>query len=228
MPSTSSSSCKRRRSFASSSIIATSILLSQSQQASGLVQLAIPQLRGCASSTRLDVTTSAADLDTLLSQRVRGLDNNNDGEGYFGMEVDGDASFPDWAEVYGLSGTINPSTLPSSSSSSPIPSKLGRTKQGKMKRMSVMPRKANRSAKVNSRSSTMPGYSMGSRKQQLSAESYTLVQNNTARKTSAKDRQASIASRKKASGERMYKRSSSVPDSLVQFANELHKVRRAV
>jgi hypothetical protein len=76
-----------------------------------------------------------------------------------------------------------------------------------------------------SRSSTMPGYSIPSNKQQANAKALTWLEDQTGDDMSALQTPAVQRKRKRASGDAMYQASSSVPDSLMQFAKELHQVR---
>jgi hypothetical protein len=76
-----------------------------------------------------------------------------------------------------------------------------------------------------SRSSTMPGYSIPSNNQQAHAKSLTWLEDQTGDDMSALQTLAVQRKRKSASGDAMYQASSSVPDSLMQFAKELHQVR---
>jgi RNA polymerase sigma factor (sigma-70 family) len=76
-----------------------------------------------------------------------------------------------------------------------------------------------------SRSSTMPGFaSMDTEKQRAFRDSVRLIEERSGRKyidTPEKKQQ-----RRKMNGEAMYKNSPSVPDSLVQFASEIHQEER--
>jgi RNA polymerase nonessential primary-like sigma factor len=76
-----------------------------------------------------------------------------------------------------------------------------------------------------SRSSTMPGFSsINTEKQRAFRDSVRLVEERSGRKfidTTEKKQQ-----RRKINGETMYKNSPSVPDSLVQFATEIHQEER--
>lgn len=83
--------------------------------------------------------------------------------------------------------------------------------------------KRNKSTK--SRSSTMPGYSIPTNKQQANAKALIWLEDQTGEDMSALNTPAVQRKRKQASGDAMYQASSSVPDSLMQFAKELHQVR---
>jgi RNA polymerase primary sigma factor len=80
---------------------------------------------------------------------------------------------------------------------------------------------------TRSRSSTMPGLSGGGAKsdRQLAyRDGVRLVEQRTGKKI--KETSESKAKRKTTNGETMYKTSACVPDSMVQFANEIHQIDR--
>lgn len=82
------------------------------------------------------------------------------------------------------------------------------------KRSSTLPRK--------SRSSTMPGYAVPTKNQSSQAQQIQQIEDLT-----GKDLSKTLPRKKKSaqeSGEAMYSASMSVPDSLMQFARELHQV----
>eukprot|EP00977_Amphora_coffeiformis_P024077 scaffold15034_cov181-Amphora_coffeaeformis.AAC.9 len=74
------------------------------------------------------------------------------------------------------------------------------------------------------RSSTMPGFAAESGRQRARREALRLVEKNTGRKIveTTKIRKK----RRKENGEAMYRNSASVPDSMVQFADEIHNEDR--
>lgn len=72
----------------------------------------------------------------------------------------------------------------------------------------------------------MPGYSIPSNKQQANAKALTWLEDQTGDDMSALQTPAVQRKRKRASGDAMYQASSSVPDSLMQFAKELHQEER--
>lgn len=78
---------------------------------------------------------------------------------------------------------------------------------------------------TRSRSSTMPGLSGGKSDRQLAyRDGVRLVEQRTGKKM--KETSESKAKRKTTNGETMYKTSACVPDSMVQFANEIHQIDR--
>jgi RNA polymerase primary sigma factor len=80
---------------------------------------------------------------------------------------------------------------------------------------------------TRSRSSTMPGLSGGgaqSSRQLAYRDGVRLVEQQTGKKI--KETPESKAKRKTSNGETMYKTSACVPDSMVQFANEIHQIDR--
>ena len=82
----------------------------------------------------------------------------------------------------------------------------------------------------NRQMSTMPGFQNGGAftgRQRAFRDGIKLVEERTGKKLSAiVDTPEERKKRRQLSGEAMYKTSASVPDSLVQFANEIHKVDR--
>lgn len=74
------------------------------------------------------------------------------------------------------------------------------------------------------RSSTMPGFKGDTDNQRAYREGIRLVEHRTGRKVVETPQER--AKRRKKSGETMYKTSASVPDSLIQFASEVHSVDR--
>jgi hypothetical protein len=81
-----------------------------------------------------------------------------------------------------------------------------------------------------SRSSTMPGYSVKSRKQQQQQQRSidpTGWSFDEARRTASRDEIDDLTPKRKSnkSKDAMYQLSYNVPDSLVQFSKELHQVR---
>jgi len=103
-------------------------------------------------------------------------------------------------------------TLPSASS----------VKQGEVSSSNVQ----NSSAQTKSRSSTMPGFMNRAKSDRQIAyeEGIRLLEQQSGKKVvvSAKDKKM----RRAAQGEQMYKSSASVPDSLVDFASEIHDIDR--
>jgi RNA polymerase primary sigma factor len=79
---------------------------------------------------------------------------------------------------------------------------------------------------TRSRSSTMPGLSGGARsdKQLAYRDGVRLVEQRTGKKV--KETSESKMKRKATNGESMYKTSACVPESMVQFANEIHQIDR--
>jgi RNA polymerase primary sigma factor len=79
---------------------------------------------------------------------------------------------------------------------------------------------------TRSRSSTMPGLSGGSRSDRQLAyrDGVRIVEERTGKKI--KETSEFKAKRKATNGESMYKTSACVPDSMVQFANEIHQIDR--
>lgn len=76
-----------------------------------------------------------------------------------------------------------------------------------------------------SRSSTMPGFaSINTKKQRAFRDGVRLIEENTGRKYI--DTPEAKRLRRKVNGEIMYKNSPSVPDSLLQFATEIHQEER--
>ena len=75
-----------------------------------------------------------------------------------------------------------------------------------------------------SRSSTMPGFAAESGRQRARREALRLVEKNTGRKIS--ETASTRKKRRKENGEAMYRSSASVPDSMVQFADEIHNEDR--
>jgi hypothetical protein len=73
-----------------------------------------------------------------------------------------------------------------------------------------------------SRSSTMPGFSERSSRQQAFEDGIKLMEMQSGKQFT--ETAEAKKKRKKHSSERMYKTSASVPDSLVTFANEIHLV----
>lgn len=94
--------------------------------------------------------------------------------------------------------------------------------RGKRRRTAL--KSALKSTEGRKRSSTMPGFAVESGRQRAYREAVRLVEKNTGKKIvdSAKARK----SRKKENGEAMYRNSNSVPDSMVQFADEIHQEDR--
>lgn len=84
--------------------------------------------------------------------------------------------------------------------------------------------KSTKSANTRNRSSTMPGFSADSNNQKAHRDGVRLVERRTGRKVvdTPQDKQK----RKKANGEAMYLSSTSVPDSMIQFAGEIHREER--
>ena len=82
------------------------------------------------------------------------------------------------------------------------------------------------SSNTKSRSSTMPGYSIPSKNQQSLSRGLKRLEDQTGQDLSALRTTAVQRKRSSVSGDAMYQASSSVPDSLVQFARELHQVER--
>jgi hypothetical protein len=77
--------------------------------------------------------------------------------------------------------------------------------------------------------STMPGFQTGSLtgRQKAFRDGIKMVERNTGKKISAAlNTPEQVSKRRQMNGEAMYKTSASVPDSLVRFANEIHKVDR--
>ena len=79
---------------------------------------------------------------------------------------------------------------------------------------------------TKSRSSTMPGYSIPSKNQQSLSRGLKRLEDQTGHDLSALRTKAVQRKRSSVSVDAMYQASSSVPDSLVQFARELHQVER--
>ena len=79
---------------------------------------------------------------------------------------------------------------------------------------------------TKSRSSTMPGYSIPSKNQQSLSRGLKRLEDQTGQDLSALRTKAVQRKRSSVSVDAMYQASSSVPDSLVQFARELHQVER--
>jgi RNA polymerase primary sigma factor len=79
---------------------------------------------------------------------------------------------------------------------------------------------------TRSRSSTMPGLSGGAKSDNQLAyrDGVRLVEQRTGKKV--KETSEAKAKRKTTNGETMYKTSACVPDSMVQFANEIHQIDR--
>jgi RNA polymerase primary sigma factor len=79
---------------------------------------------------------------------------------------------------------------------------------------------------TRSRSSTMPGLSGGAKSDRQLAyrDGVRLVEQRTGKKI--KETSESKIKRKATNGESMYKTSACVPDSMVQFANEIHQINR--
>lgn len=71
------------------------------------------------------------------------------------------------------------------------------------------------------RSSTMPGFAAESGRQRAYREAMRLVEKKTGKKVI--ETAASRQKRRKENGEAMYRNSASVPESMVQFAGEIHK-----
>ena len=94
-----------------------------------------------------------------------------------------------------------------------------------IRRSSTNGTKSSKEKPRKSRSSTMPGFSSADTvKQRAFRDSIRLIEERTGRKyidTAEKKQQ-----RRKVNGETMYKNSPSVPDSLVQFASEIHQEER--
>mmetsp|Transcript_16402 Transcript_16402/g.46963 ORF Transcript_16402/g.46963 Transcript_16402/m.46963 type:complete len:579 (+) Transcript_16402:223-1959(+) len=99
----------------------------------------------------------------------------------------------------------------------------GRTRRDSLSRTPPTPRSVVTST---SRSSTMPGFiERGSTDRQRAYEDgIKLAEQRTGKKFVETDE--AKKKRRKVNGESMYKSSASVPDSLVQFANEIHDVER--
>lgn len=99
----------------------------------------------------------------------------------------------------------------------------GRTRRDSLSRTPPSPRSVVTST---SRSSTMPGFiERGSTDRQRAYEDgIKLAEQRTGKKFVETDE--AKKKRRKVNGESMYKSSASVPDSLVQFANEIHDVER--
>lgn len=79
---------------------------------------------------------------------------------------------------------------------------------------------------TTSRSSTMPGYSSQTKNQQSTDRQVKRVEDATGRDFSTHRTKKAVSKRKAKNGEAMYQKSASVPDSLVQFARELHREER--
>jgi RNA polymerase primary sigma factor len=92
--------------------------------------------------------------------------------------------------------------------------------------IAVKPRtsEAKRIKVARSRSSTMPGLSIDADRQRAYKEKMRKVERLTGR-TIVETADARLK-RRKSNGESMYKNSATVPDSLVQFADEIHQVER--
>ena len=84
-------------------------------------------------------------------------------------------------------------------------------------------RKRTKIKKKRSRSSTMPGFSQKTARQQAFEDGIKLMEQQSGKRFV--ETEAQKKSRRKQSSEQMYKTSASVPDSLVRFANEIHLVR---
>jgi RNA polymerase nonessential primary-like sigma factor len=79
---------------------------------------------------------------------------------------------------------------------------------------------------TQSRSSTMPGFAGRSDRQRAYREGIRLVERRTGRKISEEETPEVRRQRRKENGDAMYRNSASVPDSLVQFADEIHQEDR--
>jgi RNA polymerase primary sigma factor len=75
-----------------------------------------------------------------------------------------------------------------------------------------------------SRSSTMPGFTTASDRQRAYRDGIRAYEGRTGRKL--EETPEKETKRRKANGEAMYKNSASVPDSMVQFAEEIHQEER--
>lgn len=75
-----------------------------------------------------------------------------------------------------------------------------------------------------SRTSTMPGFAAETDRQRAYRDGIRLVERKTGKKII--ESPEGLRSRRKANGESMYKNSASVPDSLIQFAGEIHREDR--
>jgi len=74
---------------------------------------------------------------------------------------------------------------------------------------------------TSSRSSTMPGYRTPTNEERIDRRTFEFIESQTGRSMSKAYRR-----KRKSGGRNMYEKSPSVPDSLVQFANELHQEDR--
>ena len=77
---------------------------------------------------------------------------------------------------------------------------------------------------TGSRSSTMPGYMIPSQKQVSESRMVRHIEDRTGQDLSSLKSVAARKKRSQVSGDAMYQSSTSVPDSLMQFAKELHQV----
>ena len=86
------------------------------------------------------------------------------------------------------------------------------------------PRATTTTTTSTSRSSTMPGFMIPTLKQQSHTKLLRQIEDRTGQDFSALETAAVRKRRSQVSGDAMYQSSSSVPDSLMQFAKELHQV----
>jgi RNA polymerase nonessential primary-like sigma factor len=77
---------------------------------------------------------------------------------------------------------------------------------------------------TSSRSSTMPGFASTTDRQRAFRDGIRIVEERTGRRFV--DTPETLKKRRKSNGEAMYKNSPSVPDSMVQFADEIHQEER--
>jgi len=159
---------------------------------------------------------AVTDPDVLLMQQIRSRPDRSNLEQMYLLSKDEDDSLNE--KVSASAKTSKRKKL--KKKSEPVQFKGLSTTAAKRKHISMKsPKKS-----IQSRSSTMPGFSGDTDRQRAFRDGIRLVEQRTGEKYI--DTPEASSKRRKVNGEAMYKHSASVPDSLVQFAEEIHQVDR--
>lgn len=191
---------------AATSLVLTASLASCFQPEAAFLPRQPHQTRPAASVSGPPRYAALADADVLLMERVR-------------QRAADDPSMDD-VYVYTDQQTMGALNESSSRTTNKAPVQFRGLSTTAKKRKGKQSMKQPRS----SRSSTMPGFKTETDRQKAYRDGIRLVEERTGQRITETDE--ARRKRRKENGEAMYKNSATVPDSLVQFADEIHKESR--